>query len=67
MHMKGYETHPEEVCGNCQHFRLHYICMSENNYVPISYGHCVFPMLKRRRTEETCPNWSPIKSDEAES
>ena len=65
--MKGYEEHSEKVCGSCQHFRLHYIRMDEKNYSPTHYGHCVFPMLKKRRTEENCPHWSPAKSDEDES
>lgn len=64
--MKGYDKQSEEVCGTCQHFRLHYIRLDENNYRPIHYGHCVFPMLKRRRAEEHCSHWSPVESDGAE-
>ena len=64
--MKGYEEHSEKACGSCQHFRLHYVRIDENSYISTRYGHCVFPMLKKRRAEENCPQWKPAKSDEAE-
>lgn len=65
--MKGYEEQSEEVCGDCRHFRLHYIRMTENYYVSIRYGHCVYPMLKKRRTEERCPHWSPVEAKDGNS
>lgn len=44
----------EKICGNCKNFRLHYIKYSRGHYVPLEYGHCVKPRLKKR-----------IKSDKA--
>ncbi len=61
--MKGYEALPVESCGNCVHFRRHYIRVAEDCYRPISYGHCVCPRLKKRRTEECCPYWSAAQAD----
>lgn len=59
--MKGYEALPVEQCGNCKHFRRHYIRCEGDHYYPISYGHCVFPRIKKRREEERCPHWSPAE------
>lgn len=56
--MKGCIRHETEVCGSCRHFRQHYICMRDGRYLPISYGHCVYPACKRRRAEEHCGRWA---------
>ena len=59
--MKGYTPQKTRFCGNCAHFRQHYVrCEDEGEaYAPLSYGHCVYPALKRRCSEETCPLWRP--------
>ena len=36
----------ENACGNCRHFRLHYIKYGRGTYAPLSYGHCVKPQRK---------------------
>lgn len=53
--MKGYEALPVEQCGACAHFRRHYIRCEGDHYYPISYGHCVFPRIKKRREENAVP------------
>lgn len=61
--MKGYEALPVERCGTCAHFRRHYIRVGEGYYIPILYGHCVYPKSKRRRDEERCPHWSAVQEE----
>lgn len=34
-----------DVCLNCQHYCQHYI-LRYGNFVPIHYGHCIYPRLK---------------------
>ena len=58
--MAGYVTLDTAVCGSCQHFRQHYIKQGKY-YVPISYGHCVYPRLKKRTVGESCPMWKGRK------
>ena len=57
--MKGYTIQEAKICGNCAHFRLHYVRCQEDFYLPLRRGHCVHPRRKRRRSEETCPLWEP--------
>jgi hypothetical protein len=40
----------EKNCGNCKHFRLHYV-KAGRAYRPLHYGHCVYPGRKRREAE----------------
>lgn len=61
--MKGYEALPIERCGTCKHFRRHYIRVEEGYYLPLLYGHCVFPKRKKRRDEERCPHWSAAQEE----
>lgn len=56
--MKGYRAMPAERCGNCKYFRRHYVRIADDFYIPISYGHCVYPLSKKRCAEEHCPHWS---------
>lgn len=56
--MKGYPVQEAKRCGDCAHFRLHYVRCGEDFYLPLCYGHCVYPRRKRRRTEEICPLWA---------
>lgn len=39
------------ICKNCIHFRQHYI-KSGKSYREIMYGHCVYPGLKKRETDQ---------------
>ena len=41
----------QTICKNCKHFRQHYIKFGKS-YRDIAYEHCVFPRLKKRKTEE---------------
>ena len=54
---KGYEALDAERCGGCRHFHRHYVKWGDDGYRPVDYGHCVYPRLKKRRTDETCPHW----------
>lgn len=40
-----------KICKTCKHFRQHYIKFGRS-YREITYGHCVFPRLKKRETSE---------------
>lgn len=62
--MKGYITQDREVCGTCKHFRQHYV-WTGGMYLPISYGHCVYPARKRRRAEERCGFWTERETENA--
>ena len=57
--MPAYEKHPAALCGDCAHFRRHYIRMEEGRYDPLAYGHCVCPRLKPRTQDQTCRHWTP--------
>ena len=57
--MKGWPSLPEERCGTCKYFRLHYRRTEGGRYYPLRCGHCVHPRLKNRRVEEHCPHWAP--------
>ncbi|MEG1569500.1 MAG: hypothetical protein RR349_08100 [Oscillospiraceae bacterium] len=37
----------EQICKACKHFRLHYI-KTGRKYHELTYGHCVYPRLKKR-------------------
>jgi hypothetical protein len=53
----------EKICGNCRHFRLHYIKYSRGTYRALLYGHCVKPRLKKRNaSEKACSYWQDIVS-----
>ncbi len=54
----------EKTCGNCKHFRLHYIRRARK-YSPLHYGHCVYPRCKKRKTEEpACQHWKPTENED---
>ena len=63
--MSGYEALSVETCGNCKYFRRHYIRRENDNYSPLQYGHCVYPRLKKRRTEEHCAHWTLAETGNA--
>ena len=45
-------------CGNCAHFRLHYIRLAKGRYHALRYGHCVYPRRKQREAfRPACPHW----------
>ena len=55
----------ERCCGNCKHFRQHYIQINENRYMPLDLGHCTEPRLKDRTVLDVCVRFergdSPMK------
>ena len=60
--MSGYEVFYVETCGSGKHFRRHYIRLDDDDYLPLHYGHCVYPRLKKRRAEEYCAYWTPTET-----
>lgn len=39
----------EKTCATCSRFRQHYIKLGRS-YHAITYGHCVYPALKKRES-----------------
>ena len=58
--MPSYMKRYTGACGNCVHFRQHYIKIGAGTYHQIKYGHCTFPRNKRRETGDTCPHWKAV-------
>lgn len=53
----------EKTCKSCKHFRQHFIKLGRR-YQEISYGHCVYPRLKKREADTpACNNFSERKKD----
>lgn len=47
-------------CKDCKHFRMHYVRHRNNFYLPLDYGHCVYPRLKKRPADtRACKHFSP--------
>lgn len=53
-----YQITGQQNCGNCLYYRRHYICR-EGAFYSLSYGHCIFPRLKKRPPNAACPHWAP--------
>ena len=64
---KGYEALDRHLCGGCKYFRQHYVKLPSEYYVRIEYGHCVYPRLKKRREDETCPHWEAAATPKEET
>jgi len=48
----------EKLCDNCKNFRPHYARNTRGYYIPLMYGHCVKPRLKKRFGDEKgCSHW----------
>lgn len=58
MSSSRYVVVEKECCGTCVHYRQHYILSDRCKPQPLRYGHCVFPRLKDRKPDETCPHWT---------
>lgn len=65
--MPPYIARETKVCGDCVHFRQHYVKLGIDYYSPIEYGHCTYPRCKRRTTGDTCPRWEPAAEEESTS
>lgn len=51
------------TCATCKHFRQHYIKFGRR-YSPISYGHCVYPRLKKRETDnKACEHYKARETE----
>ena len=57
--MSGYHALPAETCKDCKYFRRHYIRIYEDEYLPLDYGHCVYPRLKSEERRSTAPIGCP--------
>ncbi len=51
----------EKNCGNCKHYRPHYIPWGKG-FRKIPHGHCVHPRLKPRSEKQGCAYFCPKKS-----
>ncbi len=48
----------EQICGNCRHFRRHYVRYARGRYMALLYGHCVKPRRKKRNIDDkACDRW----------
>ena len=57
-------TMGNKICKDCKHFRQHYVKFGRR-YDAIGYGHCVYPRLKKRETDETaCERYKERKKEE---
>jgi hypothetical protein len=53
----------DKICETCIYFRQHYIKFGLE-YSPISYGHCVYPRLKKRETKSAaCEHYISLEED----
>ena len=50
------------ICGNCRHFRLHYVYV-DGRFIPTCAGHCVHPRLKDRFAAQGCPRWETVPEE----
>ena len=57
--MSKYILQPAETCATCLHFRRHYVRREKDWFMPLDYGHCVYPRLKKREPDQSCPCWTP--------
>ena len=64
MNGSRYVVVEQECCGTCVHYRQHYILSEQGRPWPLWYGHCVFPRLKARKPDETCPHWTSADKKE---
>ena len=54
---KGKVNTMENCCKTCVHFITHYVLTNEK-YIPIDLGHCVFPRIKPRdATTKACAHF----------
>lgn len=50
----------ENCCKACTHFYMHYV-QHKDKYIPIDFGHCVFPRIKSRDADtKACAHFDPI-------
>lgn len=62
---KKYEIVKHAVCGTCKHYRQHYVrSRGVGWFMPIHYGHCVYPRNKQREPGQTCPHWTAREESE---
>lgn len=54
----------EEVCANCKYFWQHYVYESRCGFSPCNAGHCTYPRLKNRKTNDTCRHFCFAKEPE---
>ena len=53
-------------CADCLHYCGHYVKFRES-YIPLLYGHCVFPRLKKRSFDSpACKHFEAAEETEQE-
>ena len=53
----------DHICATCAHFIPHYV-RSSSRYIPLYMGHCMYPRIKSRSVEQTCPRWEQPQETE---
>ena len=53
----------QEVCGNCNYFRYHYLLIEEPviggpHIKQAHFGHCVEGRIKNRRVDQSCEKFA---------
>lgn len=51
----------ENCCGSCTHFYMHYVRFENGRYIPIDFGHCVFPRIKDRDADTKACKYYEVK------
>lgn len=52
------EDREERQCKNCEFFHRHYICQDDGEFIPLLYGYCTKPRLKKKYVNSgACVNW----------
>lgn len=58
---RKYELVEGFVCGTCKYYCQHYIrWKDEKRFSALDHGHCIYPRVKNRRPDQTCPHWTPV-------
>ena len=52
----------KQVCCTCIHFYQHY-GKGKKKYHLVDCGHCCYPRLKTRKTDQTCEHWKGKKRE----
>ena len=59
-----------QCCANCAHFHQHYIRSAQVSkphkhcFWPIGQGHCTYPRMKNRRTDDVCEYFERKQDEE---
>lgn len=52
-----------KVCGNCIHYRQHYVLIENGRFKPLWYGHCHMPRPRYPLPDSICTNYQPYEEE----